>query len=104
MDVFAAVLEELLRLHTIVCFLGMEDHVELPAADLPPYLARQVENLSPRDFSDRNCPGGILKKKQNKLRKQRKLSLHQLKKERHIGSKSRESFSPEDERGVNVDQ
>eukprot|EP00983_Pelagomonas_calceolata_P117213 1160392-Pelagomonas_calceolata.AAC.7 len=34
---------------------------------------------------------------------QRKLSLHQLRKERHIGSKSRESPPPEDERGV-VDQ
>eukprot|EP00983_Pelagomonas_calceolata_P054145 1143588-Pelagomonas_calceolata.AAC.1 len=32
--------------------------------------------------------------------RQRKLSLHQLRKERHIGSKSRESPSPEDERGV----
>eukprot|EP00983_Pelagomonas_calceolata_P050110 1141813-Pelagomonas_calceolata.AAC.2 len=38
------------------------------------------------------------------LRRQRKLSLHQLRKERHIGSKSRESPSPEDERGINVDQ
>eukprot|EP00983_Pelagomonas_calceolata_P118758 1160534-Pelagomonas_calceolata.AAC.27 len=43
-------------------------------------------------------------KKKEKLRRQRKLSLHQLRKERHIGSKSRESPSPEDERGVNVDQ
>eukprot|EP00983_Pelagomonas_calceolata_P077049 1153698-Pelagomonas_calceolata.AAC.9 len=33
-----------------------------------------------------------------------KLSLHQLRKERHIGSKSRESPSPEDERGITVDQ
>eukprot|EP00983_Pelagomonas_calceolata_P121213 1160781-Pelagomonas_calceolata.AAC.1 len=42
--------------------------------------------------------------KKKKLHRQRKLSLHQLRKERHIGSKSRESPSPEDERGVNVDQ
>eukprot|EP00983_Pelagomonas_calceolata_P077912 1154062-Pelagomonas_calceolata.AAC.8 len=43
-------------------------------------------------------------KKEKKLRRQRKLSLHQLRKERHIGSKSRESPSPVDERGINVDQ
>eukprot|EP00983_Pelagomonas_calceolata_P078590 1154310-Pelagomonas_calceolata.AAC.3 len=45
-----------------------------------------------------------LGKKKKKLRRQRKLSLHQLRKDRHIGSKSRESPSPEDESGVNVDQ
>eukprot|EP00983_Pelagomonas_calceolata_P055845 1144326-Pelagomonas_calceolata.AAC.2 len=39
-----------------------------------------------------------------KLLRQRKFSLHQLRKERHVGSKSRESPSPEDERRVNVDQ
>eukprot|EP00983_Pelagomonas_calceolata_P043829 1139057-Pelagomonas_calceolata.AAC.1 len=38
------------------------------------------------------------------LRRQRKLSLHQLRKRRNIGSESRESLSPEDERGVNVDR
>eukprot|EP00983_Pelagomonas_calceolata_P011711 377284-Pelagomonas_calceolata.AAC.2 len=42
------------------------------------------------------------KKKKKKLHRQRKLSLHQLRKERYIGSKSRESLSPEDERGINV--
>eukprot|EP00983_Pelagomonas_calceolata_P065961 1148810-Pelagomonas_calceolata.AAC.1 len=47
---------------------------------------------------------GPKKKKKKKLRRQRKPSLHQLRKERHIGSKSHESPSPEDERGVNVDQ
>eukprot|EP00983_Pelagomonas_calceolata_P109295 1159545-Pelagomonas_calceolata.AAC.10 len=41
---------------------------------------------------------------EKKLRRQRKLSLHQLRRMRHIGSKSRGSPSPEDERGVNVDR
>eukprot|EP00983_Pelagomonas_calceolata_P085326 1156531-Pelagomonas_calceolata.AAC.1 len=35
---------------------------------------------------------------------QRKLSQHQLRKSRHIGSESREPPSPEDDRGVNVDR
>eukprot|EP00983_Pelagomonas_calceolata_P099803 1158500-Pelagomonas_calceolata.AAC.13 len=43
-------------------------------------------------------------KEKKKLRRQRKPSLHQLRKRRHIGSKSRVSPSPEDERGVNVDR
>eukprot|EP00983_Pelagomonas_calceolata_P051777 1142562-Pelagomonas_calceolata.AAC.2 len=46
----------------------------------------------------------VPERKRKKLRRQRKLSLHQLRKERHIGSKSHESPSPEDERGVNEDQ
>eukprot|EP00983_Pelagomonas_calceolata_P015423 488815-Pelagomonas_calceolata.AAC.1 len=46
----------------------------------------------------------LMKKKKKKLHSQRKLSLHQVRKRRHIGSKSRESPSPEDERGVNVDR
>eukprot|EP00983_Pelagomonas_calceolata_P059210 1145827-Pelagomonas_calceolata.AAC.2 len=46
----------------------------------------------------------INKEKKKKTSRQRKLSQHELRKERHIGSKSRESPSPEDERGVNVDQ
>eukprot|EP00983_Pelagomonas_calceolata_P049527 1141548-Pelagomonas_calceolata.AAC.4 len=43
-------------------------------------------------------------KKKKKLRRQRKLSLHQIRKRRHTGSRSHESPSPEDERGVNVDR
>eukprot|EP00983_Pelagomonas_calceolata_P026496 831906-Pelagomonas_calceolata.AAC.1 len=46
----------------------------------------------------------VTMKKKKKLHRQRKLSLHQIRKERLIGSKSRESPSSEDERGVNVDQ
>eukprot|EP00983_Pelagomonas_calceolata_P005047 164550-Pelagomonas_calceolata.AAC.1 len=38
------------------------------------------------------------------IRRQRKLSLHQLRKRRHIGSESCESPSQKDERGVNVDR
>eukprot|EP00983_Pelagomonas_calceolata_P081890 1155736-Pelagomonas_calceolata.AAC.3 len=43
-------------------------------------------------------------KGKKKLRRQGKVSLHQLRKLGHICSKSRESPSPEDERGVNADQ
>eukprot|EP00983_Pelagomonas_calceolata_P016907 532154-Pelagomonas_calceolata.AAC.1 len=42
-------------------------------------------------------------KEVKKLRRQRKLPLHQLRKERHIGLKSHEPPSPNDERGINVD-
>eukprot|EP00983_Pelagomonas_calceolata_P071473 1151251-Pelagomonas_calceolata.AAC.7 len=49
-------------------------------------------------------PSSMEKEKKKKLRRQRKLSLHQLRKERHVGSKSRESPSPADEREINVDR
>eukprot|EP00983_Pelagomonas_calceolata_P024680 777136-Pelagomonas_calceolata.AAC.1 len=61
----------------------------------------------PVHASNRTIPSHLFlkkKRKKEKLRRQRKLSLHQLRKERHIDSKSHESSSPEDERGVNVDQ
>eukprot|EP00983_Pelagomonas_calceolata_P043864 1139069-Pelagomonas_calceolata.AAC.4 len=52
----------------------------------------------------KHVPPGHQKKKKKRLRRQRKLSLRQLRKERHIVSKNRESLSPEDERGINVDR
>eukprot|EP00983_Pelagomonas_calceolata_P030914 970794-Pelagomonas_calceolata.AAC.1 len=46
----------------------------------------------------------LSRKEKKKLSRQRKLTLHHLRKERHISSKSRESPSPEDKRGISVDR
>eukprot|EP00983_Pelagomonas_calceolata_P021044 661420-Pelagomonas_calceolata.AAC.1 len=62
----------------------------------------RLQNLAARSIAIFHSTSSGKEKK--KLRRQRKLSLHQLRNERRIGSKGRESPLPEDKRGVSVGQ
>eukprot|EP00983_Pelagomonas_calceolata_P065874 1148774-Pelagomonas_calceolata.AAC.2 len=83
------------KTYAVLCFLSELLH------DVDVLIYRPFTMFTPLQVQGRQ---GKEKRKKKKLRRQKKLSLHQLRKERHIGSMNRESPSPEDERGVNVDQ